>query len=254
MIKDILRNENGSSMLLMMGLLLGIILMGFVFFDMTSVFMERRMSQTGSDAAAIAAAQEAEKSYQEVLEEETEVELIDLYERTEDHKEDWEEDQEDEDEESDDNDENSNDDDGDSWEDAFDEWINDLEEEFDDRSMPASIVNYLKGSNSEVDIDDAIKFLWDTDTVSDLVCEAVSDHTDDMRDAAQPYADVNGIENDISIVFPVEDGDEGFKVGVRTESTINDSFLDSVNTEQLKVPAHAIVDIQEPEGVNIICD
>ncbi|TMN23282.1 pilus assembly protein TadG-related protein [Lentibacillus cibarius] len=241
MTKNELRNEKGSTTLMMMGLLLGIILMGFVFFDMSSVLMERRISQTGSDAAAIAAAQEAEKSYQEVLEEETRVELTDLHERTEDYKEDW--------EESVGDDESSV-----SWGDAFDEWINNLEEEFDDRSMPASIVNYLKGANSGVDIDEAIKFLWDTDSLSNLVCDAVSSHTEEIREAAQHYADLNGIENDISIVFPVENGDEGFKVGVRTKSTINDSFLNSVNTEQLKVPAHAIVNIQQPEGMNIICD
>ncbi|WP_246202610.1 pilus assembly protein TadG-related protein [Virgibacillus doumboii] len=249
--KKYVHNEDGATIFIMFGIFAGIVLIGFVFFDMTSVFSERRMSQTGSDAAAIAAALEAEKSYKEDLEEDVAEKLEDLFGDLEEHKEDWEEDQEDEDSEDngDGNDEESNNDD--EWEEEFDDWIEDREDDHD-HQMPGSIIKYLKGETTDVDINDAIKFLWDTGDLSDMVCETVGDHEDEMREAAQEFADRNGIENDISIVFPVED--EGFTVGVRTKATINDSFFEGVNTDELKVPAHAIANIQEPEGVNIDCD
>jgi hypothetical protein len=234
MIKKIIRNDRGSTTIFMVGLLLGIILLGFVFFDMTSVFMERRMSQTGSDAAVMAAAIQAEKAYKEEMEKEAEDIIKGLYDRTQAEKLAWEQ----SDREI-------------PWSEVFAELIEDLEGEFDNRSMPSDIKNYLDDGNGQVDIDRAMRFLWDREEISDLVCEAVYENEDKMRDAAQEFADANGIENDISIVFPVEG--EGFRVGVRTKSTINDSFIDSVQTDQLKVPAHGIVQIQEPKNVNINC-
>ncbi|RPF50078.1 pilus assembly protein TadG-related protein [Aquisalibacillus elongatus] len=245
-------NERGSATFIMFSLLAGMIIMGFIFFDMTSVFMERRISQTGSDAAAIAAAQKAEEVYEDRIEEKIKDSIDHLETRTKDQIEQWEEEFEEMQEDSEPGPSPI------SWDEFFDEkfeeWIEQIEEEHDHRSMPSGIVSYLRYNIPlDIDIENAMKFFWNEEQLSNLICEAVLDHKDDeIRDAAQHYADLNGIENDISVVFPVEEDE--FKVGIRTKSTINDSFVDSVNTDELKVPANAVVNIQKPRDINVVCD
>ncbi|WP_277679688.1 pilus assembly protein TadG-related protein [Gracilibacillus dipsosauri] len=256
-----LNNERGAATFIMFSLFAGMILMGFIFFDLTSVFMERRMSQTGSDAAAIAAAQKAEEIYQEKVKERSEEITGDLKDEIERLKQEWreewermvEEASEDEDEE-----DSGSSVDVPSWseffEEKFTEWKEGVESTYDNRSMPGSMESYFRSSaiDYEIDINEAMRFFWSEEGLSDFICEKVLEEEGQMREAAQRFADLNGIENDISIVFPVE-GDQ-FKVGIRTKSTINDTFVHTVNTDDLDVPADAVANIQEPRGIKIICN
>ncbi len=233
-----IRNEKGAASFVMLGIFVGLVIMGFLFFDMTSVFMERRMSQTNSDSAALAAALKAEELYEEYMKTEAEEYLDELKARTDAHMSDWEA--------------NKDEDDTRTWEEVFMEWIESLEAEFG-RSMPGQIVSFLRSGGS-VDINVAMKFLWDPDEVSDMICGEVDRKREELREEAEEFAVRNGMEedNEISLVFPVE-GDE-FKIGIRTKGTINDSFLNSVDTDDLKVPAHAVVEIEQPKDFEIVCN
>lgn len=55
--KKYLRNENGSTYLVIFGIMMVGIILSLVLFDFSSVFMTKRVSQTSADAASLAAAQ-----------------------------------------------------------------------------------------------------------------------------------------------------------------------------------------------------
>lgn len=62
-----IKNEQGSSHVLSIGLIMVAILLSFVFFDMYSTFASKNISQTSSDAAALGAAEEIRKTYEDGL-------------------------------------------------------------------------------------------------------------------------------------------------------------------------------------------
>jgi len=227
-----LKNEKGSTSILMMGLIVGIILMGFVFVDMSVVFMEHRVSQKADDAAALAASIEAKKVYQEKLRDETKNELnnlkatIALFTTTS---------------EGEDGEEESTVD----WE----GWFAYLESTHGGRPLPASIKAWLRDENNDIDFNEAVNFIWDDGPLSELICQAIRTRWDDIVAAANRYAHLNSVEHDVDVVFPV-DGE--FKIGTRTHKDIDTTNL-NLQLDGKTVPAMAVVNIQQPVGKHIIC-
>ena len=102
----------------------------FLFFDFSNVFINKRVTQTGADAAAIAAAQEANKHMKEYLQEETQDKLDSL---------------------------------GDEWENAvdisFDEFIQMVEYRLN-KPMPNDIKAWLTNHSIDVKAETAMKFFF----------------------------------------------------------------------------------------------
>src|SRR5699024_6624107 len=103
------------------------IFLSFMFFDFSTVFMNKRISQTGADAAAMAATEQLKNSYEEDLKDEMEDRLEwfkNRIEYMEEHP-----DEEDEEDEEDQNDDGENGDDDLTPEEKYEEIIKDLKEE-----------------------------------------------------------------------------------------------------------------------------
>lgn len=128
-IKQWIQNEKGSgTIIIMVCMVLGAIFFSFLFFDFSNVFINKRVTQTGADAAAIAAAQEANKHMKEYLQEETQDKLDSL---------------------------------GDEWENAvdisFDEFIQMVEYRLN-KPMPNDIKAWLTNHSIDVKAETAMKF------------------------------------------------------------------------------------------------
>ena len=128
-IKQWIQNEKGSgTIIIMVCMVLGAIFFSFLFFDFSNVFINKCVTQTGADAAAIAAAQEANKHMKEYLQEETQDKLDSL---------------------------------GDEWENAvdisFDEFIQMVEYRLN-KPMPNDIKAWLTNYSIDVKAETAMKF------------------------------------------------------------------------------------------------
>ena len=119
------------------------------------------MTQTGTDAAAIAAAQEANQHMKEYLQEETQDKLDRL---------------------------------GDEWENAvdisIDEFILMIENRLN-KPMPSDIKAWLTNHSIDVKAETAMKFFFKDNEVRDLACERIDKKWPDIKDAAEDYAQKN---------------------------------------------------------------
>ncbi|WP_026691109.1 pilus assembly FimT family protein [Alteribacter aurantiacus] len=238
----IMKEERGSTLIIVVAILIAAIFMSFVFFDIFTTFANKRVSQTSADAGALAAAKEIREAYEGELRAEVLNELRDLDERIGEELDELleelldERDEEDEDEEEIDEDE--------LLDDIYEEW-----------EIPESILDRLEDPTAEIDIVDAIEFFFDGDhgDVTAIMCRGVQKQWEQVEGAATYYAEKNGAVNegpdDVTVRFPY-DGE--FKVQVyakRNPSYVTVSSDDLSNNDLF---AQAAADVESIPGFEFI--
>jgi hypothetical protein len=240
-LRNYINNERGSGMLvLMVGMLIAAIFIAFIFFDFSSVFINKRVTQTGADAAALAAVKESGKSLGEDLRDETQEKLDELREDFEDFLEAEAESNE------------GSDDEGESEdlptpEELLENFIDQVEVDLG-RRMPSDIKEWLRDSSVEVDANSALKFFFEEDEVSEIACTSVRDNLSGAREAAERYAKENQNDRLVDIRFIPED----FRIYVETDRkgqyvTVSDKLLSPIKSE-------ASARIGSPKGFTVTCD
>jgi len=231
-----LKNERGDGlMLVIIGMLFVSIFICYLFFDFSNVFISKRVSQTGADAAALAGARSSSEYMSEVLQEKVEDELQSLADTWEAIREAFEE---------------SSGDDEDvetrTIEEVFDEFISSIESS-KGKSMPGDIRSYIWNGSGEVKGTPALLFLFSDSQISDMSCKAVRDHLFTSRQEAISFTEKN--QNDRLVDYQFLEDE--FKIYAKTERdgkyiTIPDSSVSGIS-------ASAAVQIGSPKGVKISC-
>ncbi|MFS0690194.1 pilus assembly protein TadG-related protein [Sporosarcina sp. 179-K 8C2 HS] len=233
--KRYLNNERGDGlMLVIIGMLFVSIFICFLFFDFSNVFISKRVSQTGADAAALAGARSSSDHMSEVLKEKVEDELDSLAAAWEAIKEAFEH--------------ASGDDEGEtrSIGEIFDDFISAIESS-KGKSMPGDIRSYIWNGSGEVEGTPALLFLFKDPQISEMACKAVRDHLHTSRQEAVSFAEKN--QNDRLVDYQFLEDE--FKIYAKTERdgkyiTVPDSSLSGIS-------ASAAVQIGSPKGVKISC-
>lgn len=224
-IRKLVKNEKGSgTVIIMVCLVLGAIFFGLLFFDFSNVFINKRVTQTGADAAGIAAAQTANEHMRIELQRETQDALDDL---------------------------------GKRWEDFLEAAtavppVPPIEELFQNfvtmievekrKTMPNDVKSWIRDRSVSVEAETAMKFFFKDEEVSEMSCEAVLDHWDEVEDAAEEYAEKNQNDQLSDITFIGED----FRIYVETErkgkyTTVSDDQVPPIKSD-------SSVLIGEPKG------
>lgn len=231
----IIKNESGSGMLIVMvGMLIAAIFIALMFFDFSNVFINKRVTQTGADAAALAAAKSSKEYMEDRLQEETQSELEALGDR-------WESylksvlDAVKEGEEPP------------SEEEILADFISMEEASHGGRSMPGDVVSWLRNHSVEVEANPAMMFFFGEDGVNTLACEAVRDNFENATKEAKQFAKENQ-NDDVKIINFIG---KDFRIYVVTErkgkyTTVSDESVPAVTSE-------ASVKIGEPTGFTISC-
>lgn len=202
-IKKLIQNEKGSgTIIIMVCMVLGAIFFSFLFFDFSNVFINKRVTQTGADAAAIAAAQEANQHMKEYLQEETQDKLDRL---------------------------------GDEWENAVDISIDEFIPMIENRlhkPMPSDIKAWLTNHSIDVKAETAMKFFFKDNEVRDLACERIDKEWPNIKDAAEDYAQKNQNDKVTDITFIEDD----FRIYVKTErkgkyTTVPDGSIPAITSD-----------------------
>lgn len=235
-----LKNEKGSgTTVFMVGMVLAALFLAIIFFDFSTIFVNKRVTQTGADAAALAAAKSSTISMREELKEETQEELDELGER---------------------------------WEDFLeaanapgeppaegeppppapttDELLKDFIEMVErqkGKNMPGSIKRWLLNHSVSVEAEEAMKFFFSDAEVSDMSCKAVRDNLAEAREEAEKFAERN--DNDRVIDFQFIPGE--FRMYVETDrkgkyTTVSDEGVPAISSE-------SSARIGEPAGFDISC-
>ncbi|MCM3636243.1 pilus assembly protein TadG-related protein [Sporosarcina luteola] len=234
--KRYLKNERGDGlMLVIIGMLFVSIFICFLFFDFSNVFISKRVSQTGADAAALAGARSSSDYMSEVLKEKVEDELESLADAWEAIKEAL----------------GSSSSDGEEGEtrtieEIFDEFIRGIESS-KGKSMPGDIRSFIWNGSGEVKGTPALIFLFKDPQISEMACKAVRDHLHTSRQEAVSFTEKNQNDRLVDYQFLEEE----FKIYAKTERdgkyiTVPDSSLSGIS-------ASAAVQIGSPKGVKISC-
>ncbi|WP_170972050.1 pilus assembly protein TadG-related protein [Bacillus yapensis] len=246
-LKSYLKNEQGSgTLLIMVGMVLAAIFFGLLFFDFSNVFINKRVTQTGADAAAIAAAKTANDYMKDELQTKTQEELDKLGEEWEKFLEEALEDLEEEEGEED-GDEETPPPDPPSTEELLDLFV-DMKEAMMGKSMPGDVRAWLLNHSAKVKAMTAMKFFFDDDEVNDMSCKVVRNHLEDAREEAEEYAEKNQNDHVSEFTFIPED----FRIYVETDrrgkfTTVPDGEVPAITSESSAI-------IGDPEGYTISCN
>lgn len=246
-----LQNEKGNTMLVVLGLLVAAIFISFIFFDMFTTFATKRMSQTGADAAALAAANEIKEIYDNRLKTEIEDRMELLREVANELV----------DEELgifDGDEEDGDDEDEPSQEDIDRAWRTVLNR----MQVPRALRAAVRNEDADYDANIALRYFfnnvwyreWFSDEIEEInevVCEEIATHRSQWEAAAQFFATENGADEEIETEFR---GDV-FRVYVRVKKpasfmTVDDSLFGAGERD---VYAEAEASIKEPRGIDIRC-
>lgn len=244
-LKNYINNEKGSGMLIIMvGMLIAAIFIAMMFFDFSNVFINKRVTQTGADSAALAAAKSSKDTMKETLQEKTQEELDALGEA-------WEQFLEDAAGEG----ESEPPGEGEappppppSESELLAEFVEMMEDQYDGRNMPGDMVSWILDHAVEVKAKTAMKFFFDDDGVKDIACKAVRDNLTDAREEAEKFAKENQNDKIKKMTFIPDD----FRIYVVTErkgqyTTVPDEGVPAITAE-------SSARIGEPEGFDISCD
>lgn len=232
-----LKNEKGSTLLVVMGLLMAAIFISFIFFDFFTTFAAKRVGQTSADSAALAAAEEAKQIYDKELKKQIKDRLEKLK----------------------------------SEQEAEEEGSDDVEPPEDGgistplpgigdalfgKEMPPGVEKWINGSIVDLDsldLNEALKYLFEQDEINKISCGSIEDAFPQIEEAARHYAKINGAEDDIEVEFPYE-GE--FKVFVKVKKKAEFVTVDEnmFSGDENKVRAEAAVNIATPKGIDISCD
>lgn len=204
-----LKNEEGNTTIIVLIILMAAILMSFVFFDMFTTYVTKRVSQSAADAAAIAASQEMKKTYQNEMREHINNELEDLRSQLETEVENII--NEENERRAEEEEEPLTDDEIDSiWEAVFDNFniVND-----------PVMRDFLRDPSSEIEIEHLLWIIGNDRQVTRFICDKIYDNRDEIREAARRFAVKNGADEDIEIVFPYNFQFE-VQVGVKRQTTV----------------------------------
>jgi hypothetical protein len=235
-----LNNEKGSTLLVVIGLLMATIFISFIFFDFFTTFAAKRVGQTSADAAALGAAEEAKKIYDKELRKRLEERMNELKAEKEAEKAEEEEGEE-------------------GGAEPEDEGgittpiVSDLADAIFGKTMPSDLERWINGEDVEVDLNKAIKFLFKEDEINEIACGSIDNAIPQLEDAARFYAEINGAEEDIDVEFPYE-GDFTVYVQVKKKAefvTVDETMFSG---DENKVKAEAAVNIASPKGIKITCD
>lgn len=232
----LINNERGSGMLIIMvGMLMAAIFIALMIFDFSNVFIHKRVTQTGADAAALAAAKNSREYMEEELRRETQQELNALGAR-------WasylasvlaavEEDEE-----------------PPSEADILVEFVRMEEASHGGRTMPGDVISWLQNSSVEVKANPAMRFFFGEHGVNALACAAVEANLGNAESEAKKFAKENQNDDVKLLRFIGED----FRIYVITErkakfTTISDESIPAITSE-------ASVKIGEPSTFTISCD
>lgn len=226
--RKIIQNERGDGlMLVMVGILLTSVFICFVFFDFSNVFINKRVTQTGADAAALAGAKSSSEYMSEVLQEKVEEELEDVTR---------------------------------SWEaylaaaldeeksiaELFDEFIESVESSRG-KSMPGDVRNYIWSGSGQVEGNPALRFFFKDEQISTMACKAVRDNLPTSYMEATAFAEANQNDQLVDYQFLADE----FKIYAKTERkgqyiTVPDSSVKAIS-------AQASIQIGSPKDVKITC-
>lgn len=234
--KRYLKNERGDGlMLVIIGMLFVSIFICYLFFDFSNVFISKRVSQTGADAAALAGARSSSDYMSEVLKEKVEDELESLADAWEAIREAFEA-------------ARGDDEEGETRtiEEVFDEFISSIESS-KGKSMPGDIRSFIWNGSGEVEGTPALLFLFKDPQISDMACKAVRDHLFTSRQEAVSFTEKN--QNDRLVDYQFLEDE--FKIYAKTER--DGKYITIPNSSVSGISASAAVQIGSPKGVKISC-
>ncbi|MFC5588825.1 pilus assembly protein TadG-related protein [Sporosarcina soli] len=226
--RKIIQNERGDGlMLVMVGILLTSVFICFVFFDFSNVFINKRVTQTGADAAALAGAKSSSEYMSEILQEKVEEELEDVTR---------------------------------SWEaylaaaldeeksiaELFDEFIESVENSRG-KSMPGDIRNYIWSGSGQVEGNPALRFFFKDNEISVMACKAVRDNLPSSYREATAFAEEN--QNDRLVDYQFLEDE--FKIYAKTER--NGQYITVPDSSVKAISAQASIQIGSPKDVQIAC-
>ncbi|WP_404453907.1 hypothetical protein LG329_04525 [Virgibacillus necropolis] len=244
--KKYINNESGSTHLVMIVILLASVFLCFIFFDLFTGFMNKRVSQSSADASVLAASTEMKDAYEDELLEDIKEELDKLEEEVDKKlEEDLEE--EGEDEGNGEEQENSEPD-----EDELKDIYQKILEGIYDEDPPEGLVEWLIDNEYELNPNKILTYIFEEDEINSKICSAINNNRNEIKEAAQYYADKNGAEGEIELKFPYEDE---FKVFVKVKTEASFSTVDASQMgENNDVYAEASAQVKSPVGVDIDCD
>jgi hypothetical protein len=233
-----LKNERGSTLLVVMGLLMAAIFISFIFFDFFTTFAAKRVGQTSADSAALAAAKEAKQIYDKELRKQIKDRLDDIKSEKEAEKEEGKEGAEPAEGE------------------GISTPITGIGDALFGKEMPPGVEKWINGSIVDLDsmdLNEALKYLFEQDEINHISCGSIEDAFPQVEEAARHYAKLNGAEEDVEVEFPYE-GE--FKVFVKVKKKAEFVTVDEnmFSGDENKVRAEAAVNIATPKGIEISCD
>jgi len=233
-IRKYVQNERGDGlMLVIIGMLFTSIFLCFVFFDFSNVFINKRVTQTGADSAALAGARSSSEYMSEVLKEKVEEELQSLLQSWEDFltaalatAEDLEEKK--------------------SVAEIFDEFIEGIETSLG-KSMPGDVKSYVWSGGGEVEGNPALLFFFKDNQISTMACQAVLENLTESYNEAVTFAEANQNDRIVGYEFLKEE----FKIYAKTDR--KGQYITVPDKSVSAISAQASVQIGSPKGVTITC-
>lgn len=226
--RKIVQNERGDGlMLVIVGILLTAVFLCFVFFDFSTVFINKRVTQTGADSAALAGAKSSSEYMSEVLKEKVEEELEDVTRA-------WEAylaaalDEEK------------------SIAELFDEFIESVESSRG-KSMPGDVRSYIWSGGGQVEGNPAMRFFFKDEQISTMACKAVRDNLPTSYMEATAFAEKNQNDRLVDYQFLAEE----FKIYAKTER--KGQFITVPDASVGAISAQASIQIGSPKDVAITC-